>query len=120
MSGIEHGRAARTLALLLLLAILGLAGCVKAPRDGSFVLDVEADSVRVDGAAAEARTSPDGRVYQFRAVCTEPNHPDGKLVLSKWVDDPEVARELGQYHGDWKAKGHLWHLERRTEPRAGQ
>jgi hypothetical protein len=110
----------RSWALLSLLAFaVCLAGCAAPRREDSYVLDVEADSVRIDGPAANATTAPDGRRYQFRAVCTESvRHAGAGQVLSKWVDDIAVARELGQYHGNFKAKGHRWHIERRIQHQA--
>ena len=99
-----------------------LAGCERgstsssASGDGSIV-DVDADSVRVTGAAADASTAPDGRPYQFRAVCLEASkHPQPVFVMSKWVEDISVVRDLGEYHGSWKAKGHHWVIQRRVKP----
>jgi hypothetical protein len=108
------------LSLLSLLAVAagGLSGCAKPQREDGYVVDIDADSVRVPAAAEDATTAPDGRKYQFRAVCTEARHPGGMLVLSKWVDDLAVVRDLGQYHGDHKAKGHRWRIERRIEHHA--
>ena len=109
--------------LLLGLALLGLfvfgvPGCAGPARsnDGA-ILDIEADSAMVSGAAADATTSPDGRPYQFRAVCMEAAMHDGRVaVLSKWMEDPVAARELGTYHGEFKWKGHHYVIERRVKP----
>ena len=100
----------------LVLAAAALSGCkvtIPHEQDG-YMVDIDADTVRVEEAAKEARTAPDGRPYQFRAVCLADEHPGPAHVLSKWVEDPSVARELGQYHGEFKAKGHEWRIERRV------
>lgn len=78
------------------------------------MVDIDADTVRVEGATEEAKTAPDGRPYQFRAVCLSDRHPKPAYVLSKWVEDLSVVRDLGQYHGNHKAKGHEWRIERRS------
>ncbi len=101
----------------LLTLALGLvaSGCATStPGDDGVVLDVDADSVAVRGLAADARTAPDGRPFEFRAVCMQAAEHDGRpYVLSKWLEDPAVPREMGHYHGDFKVKGHHWVLERR-------
>lgn len=104
---------------LLTVAAAGFIGCARPEREDGYVVDVEADSVRIHGAAQDATTAPDGRKYEFRAVCIESKHPGGMIVLSKWVDDLTVVRDLGQYHGDHKAKGHRWRIERRISRQAG-
>jgi len=93
-------------------------GCgAPAMGDDGVVVDIAADSAIVRGAAADASTAPDGRDYQFRAVCMEAALHDGRpAVMSKWMDDPAAARELGNYHGEFKWKGHHWVLERRIKP----
>lgn len=103
-------------------AAWGLAGCGGATTTSSLshdgiVIDVDADSVMVTGKAAEEHTAPDGRLYQYRAVCLESSkHPQPIFVMSKWVDDITVTRDLGEYHGSWKAKGHHWVIQRRIKP----
>lgn len=103
---------------LLAVAAAGLSGCSTPEREDGYIVDVDADTVRIHGAAQDATTAPDGKKYQFRAVCMESRHPGRMLVLSKWVDDLSVVRDLGQYHGDHKAKGHRWRIERRIEHHA--
>ena len=103
-------------AAALLLALGVLAGCGSAALgDDGAIVDVDADSSIVHGAAAEATTSPDGKPYQFRAVCLEASkHPQPVFVLSKWVEDRAVAWDLGNYHGAHKSKGHHWVIQRRV------
>ncbi len=105
--------------VLLSFLLLGVfAGCSSGPpktEDGA-IMDLDVDSAIVHGSAAEARTAADGRSYQYRAVCFELSAHDGNpLVMSKWMDDPQVARELGDYHGNFKEKGHHWVIERRVK-----
>ena len=100
---------------LIVLAAATSSGCaVREAMDG-YVVDVDADTVRVEG-ATDPRTAPDGRPYQFRAVCLSAMHGGPVHVLSKWADDPNVARDLGKYHSDFKEKGHEWRIERRSMP----
>ncbi len=107
---------------LLLWTGLFLAGCgnntstSSVTHDG-IIVDVDADSVTVTGADAKATNASDGRPYQYRAVCLEATkHPQPIFVMSKWVDDITVTRDLGEYHGSWKAKGHHWVIQRRIKP----
>ena len=94
-----------------------LAGCsTTPPGDDGVVVDVQADSMIIRGAAAEAKAASDGRPYEFRAVCMEATkHPQSPFVISKWGEDIAVARDLGHYHADWKAKGHHWVIQRRIK-----
>ena len=67
------------------------------------------------GSTPEVTTSPDGKPYQYRAVCLESSkHPDAVFVLSKWADDRATVWDLGNYHGSHKAKGHRWVIQRRV------
>jgi hypothetical protein len=69
------------------------------------------------GSSEDVKVAPDGRPYQFRAVCTEKEKHQGKEhILSKWTEDEAAVRDLGQYHSDWKAKGHQWVVQRREKP----
>ncbi len=103
------------IAFLLLLGLL--ASCSSEPIGGDgAIMDVDADSAIVHGAAAHARTSPEGKPYQYRAVCLEASrHPQPVYLLSKWVEDESVAWDLGSYHGSHKAKGHHWVIQRRVQ-----
>jgi hypothetical protein len=70
-------------------------------------------SLQTNGANAEAKS--DGK--QYRAVCIEKDqHGGNEYVLSKWMDDKNKADELGQYHGDFKYKGHRWRIDERVKP----
>ena len=54
---------------------------------------------------------------QYRAVCLEKaSHGGNEYVLSRWLDVRDKAFALGQYHGDFKEKGHRWRLEERVRP----
>ena len=66
-------------------------------------------------AAATVDTSSAGK--QFRAVCSEKTmHGGNEQVLSKWLDEKEKAVALGEYHSNFKDKGHRWRLEERAKP----
>ena len=61
-------------------------------------------------AAATVETSSEGK--QFRAVCSEKAmHGGNEQVLSKWLDEKDKAVALGEYHSNFKDKGHRWRLE---------
>jgi len=103
--------------LVAVVCATALAGCSSAPPgDDGVVVDVDADTVIVRGTAADATTAPDGKPYEFRAVCLEASkHPHAPYVISKWAEDVAVAKDLGHYHADWKAKGHHWVIQRRIK-----
>jgi hypothetical protein len=66
-------------------------------------------------ATATVDTSSAGK--QFRAVCSEKAaHGGNEQVLSRWLDDREKAVALGEYHGNFKDKGHRWRIEERVKP----
>jgi hypothetical protein len=66
-------------------------------------------------AAATVDTSSAGK--QFRAVCSEKTmHGGNEQVLSKWLDEKDKAVALGEYHSNFKDKGHRWRLEERAKP----
>jgi hypothetical protein len=70
-------------------------------------------SANVAGDTAAAQS--DGK--QYRAVCLEAEaHGGNRQVLSRWLDERDKAFALGQYHGDFKDKGHRWVLEERVKP----
>ena len=97
---------------LLLFAIVRLMGC--GPADKTAEVDNSSSQSHV--AAARADTSKDQR--QYRAVCLEKEaHGGNEYVLSRWLDDKDKAFALGQYHGDFKDKGHRWRLEERVKPK---
>jgi hypothetical protein len=66
-------------------------------------------------AAATVDTSSEGK--QFRAVCAEKAaHGGNEQVLSRWLDERDKAVALGEYHANFKDKGHRWRLEERAKP----
>lgn len=59
--------------------------------------------------------------HQYRAVCLEKEaHAGNVQVLSKWLDNRAKAYELGNYHGDFKEKGHRWTIEERVKSETAQ
>ena len=112
-------RASWLVLVVVLFGIGVLAGCASAPQtmsaDGA-IMDMDADSAVVAGTAAEAKVAPDGKPYEYRAVCLETSQHSGQAhVMSKWSEDRDVAQKLGDYHGNFKEKGHHWVIERRVK-----
>ena len=35
---------------------------------------------------------------------------------AEWLDEKDKAVALGEYHGNFKDKGHRWRLEERAKP----
>ena len=51
---------------------------------------------------------------QYRAVCTEKAaHGGTEYVLSRWLDTRDKALALGEYHSNFKDKGHRVRYEER-------
>ncbi len=71
--------------------------------------------VQANAGVAATATQSDGK--QYRAVCLEEKSHGGIYVLSRWLDNKDKAFELGNYHGDFKEKGHRWKLEEREKPK---
>jgi hypothetical protein len=87
--------------------LLALAAC---SQDGAAVSSNQASP---DATTVAAQS--DGK--QYRAVCLEAAaHGGNPSVLSRWLDVKDKAVSLGQYHGDFKEKGHRWVLEERARP----
>ncbi|GEM_PF-5376414 len=75
-------------------------------------------SPQTNGASIESKA---GEQRQYRALCIEKaEHGGNEYVLSKWMDSREKANELGQYHGDFKYKGHRWRIDERVKPKQAQ
>jgi hypothetical protein len=54
---------------------------------------------------------------QYRAVCTEKTaHGGNEYVLSRWLDARDKAMDLGEYHSNFKEKGHRVRYEERVRP----
>jgi hypothetical protein len=54
---------------------------------------------------------------QYRAVCAEAAmHGGTPYVLSRWLDVKEKAVALGEYHSNFKEKGHRVIYEERAKP----
>jgi hypothetical protein len=54
--------------------------------------------------------------HEYRSVCLEKeSHGGNHQVLSRWLGDRNKAYELGNYHGDFKDKGHRWVIEERVK-----
>jgi hypothetical protein len=98
---------------LLVLLMGAFIGC----QSGGNTQDAANASMQTNGANAE--TKSDGK--QYRAVCIEKDqHGGNEYVLSKWMDEKDKADALGQYHGDFKYKGHRWRIDERVKPEPKQ
>lgn len=87
---------------------IGCSGQEK--NDSSPRLSVAADSSSI-------KPVQSGEQRQYRSVCIENDEHGGTAyVLSRWLDSREKANELGQYHGDFKYKGHRWRIDERVKP----
>jgi hypothetical protein len=55
---------------------------------------------------------------QYRAVCLDAQTHGGNVaVLTKWLDTRAKAKEIGDYHADFKYKGHSVRIEERSRPK---
>lgn len=99
---------------LIVLLIGAIMGCQSSSENGTANTSAQSDTAQI--------ASPPGVQYQYRAVCLDKESHGGNVqVLSKWLDEREKAEALGQYHGDFKNKGHQWQIEQRVKPaNAGQ
>ena len=70
--------------------------------------------------AADASNSSDqgDGIHEYRAVCTQKELHDGnEYVLSRWLETRQMAQQIGDYHGEFKYKGHLVRIEERVKPK---
>ena len=82
---------------------------------GLFTSGCSAGSKAAPSAATEngSNLSAQGDgIHQYRAVCTEKALHDGnEYVLSTWLETREQAKTVGDYHGEFKYKGHQVRIE---------
>ena len=91
--------------LLLLMVVTACSG-----TDGTNGSSAQTNPVVTSVAAQEG-----GK--QYRAVCLETAaHGGNKQVLSRWLDAKDKAVALGDYHGNFKDKGHRVIYEERVRP----
>ncbi|MGH7456751.1 MAG: hypothetical protein ACRENG_35710 [bacterium] len=96
-------------ACLFFLMIGVLIGCQSTGKN-----EAANSAPQTNGASVESKP---GEQHQYRAVCIEKaEHGGNEYVLSKWFDSRDKANELGQYHGDFKYKGHRWRIDERVKP----
>lgn len=94
---------------MLLAAIL--AGCSPGPSREATTSSAQtpATSLPLDTAAGER---------QYRAVCLDArSHGGNEQVLTRWLDTRAKAKEIGDYHADFKYKGHSVRIEERVRPK---
>jgi hypothetical protein len=71
-----------------------------------------------DKTAAAAATEVSDGIHEYRAVCTQKEmHGGNEYVLSKWFETRGPARSIGDYHGNFKSKGHQIRIEERVKPK---
>jgi hypothetical protein len=68
------------------------------------------------GSSAVAAVAAQETGKQYRAVCTEVAAHGGNYVLSRWLDARDKAVALGEYHSNFKDKGHRVIYEERVKP----
>jgi hypothetical protein len=99
----------------LILAVGICAGCTTQDTADATNLTAGATASSPHQAAASGPGSDAG--LQFRAVCLETAaHGGNQYILTKWLDSRDKAKGYGEYHGDFKEKGHRWRLEQRVKP----
>ncbi len=99
-----------SLIAVLVFSISAFLGCNATDKE-----EATKSSVQTNAAAAEAK--PGETQQQYRAVCIEKEaHGGNEYVLSRWLESRDKANELGQYHGDFKYKGHRWRIDERVKP----
>lgn len=92
-------------AALLILGFLG-NGCSASGTSASPAATPDVSALSAEG---------DG-LHQYRAVCTEKALHDGnEYVLSTWLDTRADAKAIGDYHSDFKYKGHQIRIEERLK-----
>lgn len=99
------------IACLFILMMGVLIGCQSTGKN-------EAANSSPQAKGASVASKP-GEQRQYRAVCLQKEaHGGNQQVLSKWLDEKEKAEALGNYHTDFKDKGHQVVIEERvkTEP----
>jgi hypothetical protein len=68
---------------------------------------------RADGTSATTVSAQESG-KQYRAICTEKaSHGGNEYVLSRWLDTRDKALALGEYHSNFKEKGHRVRYEER-------
>ena len=66
-------------------------------------------------AASSSSAQGDG-IHEYRAVCIQKELHDGnEYVLSTWLETREAAKAIGDYHGEFKYKGHQIRIEERVK-----
>jgi hypothetical protein len=67
--------------------------------------------------ASYAADQGDG-IHEYRAVCTKKElHAGNEYVLTTWLETRQMAKQIGDYHGELKYKGHIVRIEERVKPK---
>jgi len=98
----------------IVLMIGALIGCQSTGKNDA---TPEAEAAKTSLQTNAANVDSQSAAKQYRALCIEKEqHGGNEYVLSKWFDRRDKANELGQYHGDFKYKGHRWRIDERVKP----
>ncbi len=102
----------------LFILIAGIyIGCQAPEKKDASTVTGEKPKASLQTSADNVGQKPEGKQHKYRAVCIEKEeHGGNEYVLSKWLDSREQANNFGQYHGDFKYKGHRWRIEERVAP----
>jgi len=102
--------------IFLLVLTVSFIGCKTTSKEESVDSAVQTNGVYVEPKPGEGVPG-----HQYRAVCIEKEaHAGNVQVLSKWSDSRDKAYELGNYHSDFKDKGHRWTIEERVKSETAQ
>ena len=75
-----------------------------------------APSASTEG-ASDSSAQDDG-IHEYRAVCTQKElHGGSEYVLSRWLETRQLAKQISDYHGEFKYKGHIVRIEERVKPK---
>ena len=102
---------------LFVLIVAVCVGCQAPDKKDASTVTEEKTKSSLQTSATHVDPKADGKQHQYRSVCIEKEeHGGNEYVLSKWLDSRDQANGFGQYHGDFKYKGHRWRIEERVAP----
>ena len=102
---------------LLVLIVGAFMSCKDTDKKDVSTVTGEKTKSSLQTNATNVELKSEEKQHQYRAVCIEKEeHGGNEYVLSKWLDSREQANSFGQYHGDFKYKGHRWRIEERVAP----
>ena len=82
------------------------------------ILGMFSSGCSATGETAAAQDAQSDGIHEYRAVCTQKNLHDGnEIVLTTWLNTRKGARDIGDYHSNFKYKGHVVRIEERVKPK---